>query len=211
MIISGGSNVYVQDGTVPGMVTVLASGEDVHVDVLGSVSIDGAPMRRDTIFRIASISKPITAVTLLLVQVMRTRLFEPLGMRTTAFWTPETDRVPTQHRPTEAGLELFDPPNGMWSSAPAFGDGSAGLVSTIDDVLAFARMMARGGQPLLDHALWAEATRSHLPDELYQATVKDFMHGRRWGYCMSVIPDGPQAGAGSACPGCPSAPWISRS
>jgi CubicO group peptidase (beta-lactamase class C family) len=83
----------------------------------------------------------------------------------------------------------------MWSGPPAFGDGSAGLVSTIDDVLAFARMMARGGEPLLDRALWAEATRSHLPDHLVLPNVTQFLHGRRWGYGMSVIPDGPQAGA----------------
>ena len=82
-------------------------------------------------------------------EVLRTRLFEPLGMRDTAFWTSDTNRLATAYRPTPDGLMVCDEPAGTWSRPPAFEDGAAGLVSTIDDLHAFARMLMRGGAPVL--------------------------------------------------------------
>ena len=53
---------HVEGGELPGLVALMARGDEVHVEVLGARSVgDPAPMRRDTIFRIASITKPITA------------------------------------------------------------------------------------------------------------------------------------------------------
>jgi hypothetical protein len=41
---------------------------DVHVETLGTMSFgDPAPMKRDTIFRIASLAKPITAVAAMML------------------------------------------------------------------------------------------------------------------------------------------------
>jgi CubicO group peptidase (beta-lactamase class C family) len=52
----------VERGEVPGLVALIAHGSDVHVEVLGSLALgDAAPLERDAIFRIASISKPIGA------------------------------------------------------------------------------------------------------------------------------------------------------
>jgi CubicO group peptidase (beta-lactamase class C family) len=54
--------------TVPGLVALVASGDDVHVEAHGALSIDGAVVQRDSLFRIASTTKPITgAVTMALV------------------------------------------------------------------------------------------------------------------------------------------------
>ncbi|MFI8227712.1 serine hydrolase domain-containing protein [Streptomyces sp. NPDC085900] len=59
---------HVEDGTVPGAVALVARGEDVEVVTVGSVDTDGtAPMARDSIFRIASITKPITAAAVLML------------------------------------------------------------------------------------------------------------------------------------------------
>ena len=44
--------------------------------------------------------------------VLRTRVFEPLGMRDTAFWTAQTDRLATAYRPTPGGLVVWDEPDG---------------------------------------------------------------------------------------------------
>jgi CubicO group peptidase (beta-lactamase class C family) len=53
---------YVERGDVPGLVALIARGSDVHVEVLGTLALDdAAPLGRDAIFRIASISKPIGA------------------------------------------------------------------------------------------------------------------------------------------------------
>ncbi|MGW3092137.1 serine hydrolase domain-containing protein [Streptomyces sp. NPDC001102] len=59
---------HVEDGTVPGAVALVARGEDVEVVTVGSVDTEGtAPMARDSIFRIASITKPITAAAVLML------------------------------------------------------------------------------------------------------------------------------------------------
>jgi len=53
---------HVERGAVPGLVALVARGADVHTEVLGSAALgDRAPPRRDAIFRIASLTKPIAA------------------------------------------------------------------------------------------------------------------------------------------------------
>ena len=60
---------HVADETVPGLVALVARGDQVHVEALGSLSVGGPPVRRDSLFRIASITKPVTgAATLALVR-----------------------------------------------------------------------------------------------------------------------------------------------
>jgi CubicO group peptidase (beta-lactamase class C family) len=55
---------HVVAGQMPGLVTLVARGDDVHVDVIGTRSFtDPEPLARDAIFRIASLTKPITAAT----------------------------------------------------------------------------------------------------------------------------------------------------
>jgi len=52
----------------PGAVWLVAHGNDVAVDTVGVTAIDGnAPMRRDTIFRIASMTKAITATAVMML------------------------------------------------------------------------------------------------------------------------------------------------
>ena len=51
---------HVERGDVPGLVALVARGPDVHTETLGSAALgDPTPLRRDAIFRIASLSKPI--------------------------------------------------------------------------------------------------------------------------------------------------------
>lgn len=313
---------HVGDDRVPGLVALVARGDQVHVDALGTLAVGGRPVTRDSIFRIASTTKPITAAaTLALVaegligldepvdrllpelagrrvltrmdgpldatvpairpittrdlltftfgfgfvtemfmspvpwpvvvateklnlstigppnpdvqpdpdtwiagfgtlpllaqpgerwmystgasvlgvllaraagesfaDVLRTRVFEPLGMRDTAFWTAQTERLATAYRPTPGGLVVWDEPAGTWSRPPAFGDGAGGLVSTADDLLAFARMLLRGGAPVLP----AQAVRAMTTDQLTSAQKArgglgpDFFIGRSWAFCQSV-------------------------
>src|SRR5437660_8485946 len=77
---------YVEHGEVPGLVTLVSRRGEVHVDVIGTQAIgDSRPMRRDTIFRIASMTKPITAVAaMILVEECKLRLDEPVDR-----WLPE--------------------------------------------------------------------------------------------------------------------------
>ena len=70
---------HVAADQVPGLVTLVASGGDVHVEALGRLSIDGPAVQRDSLFRIASTTKPITgAVTMALVDEGLLALDEPV-------------------------------------------------------------------------------------------------------------------------------------
>lgn len=72
---------HVASGGVPGVVTLLARGDAIHADAVGSFELGtGAAMRRDTLFRIASVTKPMTgAITMMLVEDGTLRLDEPVG------------------------------------------------------------------------------------------------------------------------------------
>ncbi len=71
---------FVKRGAAPGLVAVVARGRDAHVDVLGTMEIGGGrPIRKGTIFRISSMSKPITAAAAMaLVDEGTLRLDEPV-------------------------------------------------------------------------------------------------------------------------------------
>src|SRR5438034_6673339 len=71
---------YVERGELPGLVTLISRRGEVHVDAIGMKAVGGRePMRRDTIFRIASMTKPITAAaTMILVEECKLRLDEPV-------------------------------------------------------------------------------------------------------------------------------------
>lgn len=71
---------YVERKEIPGIVSLVSRHGEASVDVLGTMSEGGKPMRRDTIFRIASMSKPVTAVaTMILVEESKLRLNEPVA------------------------------------------------------------------------------------------------------------------------------------
>ena len=54
-------------------------------------------------------------------------------------------RLATAYESHDGQLTVTDPPEGQWARPPRFPDGSGGLVSTAGDLLAFGRMLLRGG------------------------------------------------------------------
>jgi CubicO group peptidase (beta-lactamase class C family) len=316
----------VEEGQAPGVVAGVARGDSVHVAIAGELAVGGPPMRRDTLFRIASITKPITAAAVLALvedgllhldepvhrwlpelkdrrvlirpdgpldetvkaqrpilvrelltftwgfgmqgamftsaepwpihtatlqrdlatfgppepgtlpdpdtwlarlaelpllaqpgerwlyqtgsqvlgvlagrvagapfeQVVQQRVLAPLGMADTAFHARDTSRLATAYETWSGRLEATDGPDGQWSRAPAFADGSGGLVSSVDDVVAFGRMLLRGGAGVLRPTTVADMTRDQLT-AAQRANVWpgfDMLGGRGWGYGMSVLADG---------------------
>jgi CubicO group peptidase (beta-lactamase class C family) len=318
----------VAKGELPGMVTLVAQADDVHVDTIGAMAFGGdQPMRRDTIFRIASMTKPILATaTMMLVEegklaldepvdrllpelanrrvlkridgplddtvaanrpitvedlltfrmgfgmvfepsfeppypvinaakelqlvmgppnprtphdpdewikrfgtlplmyqpgerwqynagslvlsvlvarasgrplgdVLRTRVFAPLGMEETGF------SMPTEHAARLAShyqtnfqtgkMELQTVPTpGEWTRAPAFPSGAAGLLSTVDDYLAFSRLLLnRGihqGERLLSEESVQLITTNHLTPEQI-AGAGPVLAGYGWGFGVAVV------------------------
>jgi CubicO group peptidase (beta-lactamase class C family) len=296
---------YVERGDVPGLVTLVSRRGEVHVDVIGTLAYkDPDPMRRDTIFRISSMTKPIIAVaTMILVEdcklrlddtvpakrpitvrdlltfrmgfgqmmaspdaypillaaneqqigmgppspstmpapdewlrrlgslplmhqpgeqwmyntgsdvlgvliarvsgqpletFLRERLFEPLGMRDTSFSVPAASlaRLATSYwpDPTSGQRIVYDEPrDSQWSHSPAFPSGAGGLVSTIDDYLAFGQMMLsqgkHGGERILSRLSVELMTTDQLTPEQKAAPslISGFLDGNGWGFGVSVI------------------------
>jgi CubicO group peptidase (beta-lactamase class C family) len=333
----------VTHGQVPGVVAAVARGDDVHVATAGAMAVGGPPTRRDTLFRMSSTTKPVTAVAVLALvddgllelngpvdellpeladrrvlrnpdgpltdtvpaqrpitvrdlltftwgfgmqgamfagpepwpivtaaaerelytfgppqpaampdsdtwmarlgelpllaqpgerwlyqtgsqvlgvlaaraagvpfeQVLRERVLNPLGMRDTGFHAADTTRLATAYENRGGHLVVTDPPEGQWSRLPLFPDGSGGLVSSADDMIAFGQMLMRGGSPVLTPGTAAEMTRDQLTAE-QRANVWpgfSFLEDRGWGYGLSVLDDGRctwEGGLGTAWSNVPS-------
>lgn len=88
-------------------------------------------------------------------KVLRDRVLDPLDMHDTGYHAIDMTRLATAYENRNGTLAVSDPPNGQWSRPPAFPDGAAGLVSTIDDLVAFGHMLLHGGEPVLTPRPWA--------------------------------------------------------
>lgn len=123
------------------------------------------------------------------------RIFRPLGMRRTGFSLParEAERLP--------GLYLANPETGRlelqpvslpdeWSRPPAFPSGAGGLASTVDDYLAFSRLLLNRGVDRGKRLLSAESIRllttNHLTPQQLASAGPFPLGGRGWGYGMGV-------------------------
>ncbi|MHC5903203.1 serine hydrolase domain-containing protein [Streptomyces sp. S6] len=90
---------YVGEGRVPGAVGLVARGDDVQVVTAGSVDVEGsAPMARDSVFRLASVTKPVTAAAvMMLVDEGRLALDSPVSR-----WLPELASPSVVRSPSSA-------------------------------------------------------------------------------------------------------------
>jgi len=97
--------------------------------------------------------------------------FEPLGMRDTGFQVPadKLDRLASAYMmdPQKKQLTFFDDArDSRWSKPPAFAAGGSGLVSTVDDFLAFYRMLLNKGLHGRDRVLSRPAVELMMSDQL---------------------------------------------
>ena len=126
---------------------------------------------------------------------LRERVLDPLSMRSTGFWLPaERARgLPSYYMTSfETGkleLQRASPPD-EWSRPPAFPSGAGGLLSTVDDLLSFGRMLLNSGEAngrrLLSARSVAAMTTNYLtPGQIAGAGV--LLNGNGWGYGVSVV------------------------
>jgi CubicO group peptidase (beta-lactamase class C family) len=129
---------------------------------------------------------------------VRERILVPLGMRDTDFF------VPANKLARFAGCGVFTNPQkeasrmdadgaqSAYATPPVFPSGAGGLVSTVDDYLAFARMLLHGGvhdgRRLLSAASVREMTRDQLTAEQKAASsfFPKFFDTHGWGYGLAV-------------------------
>ena len=119
-----------------------------------------------------------------LAEVTAERIFEPLGMVDTAFFTPSGKR---SRRPAYVDAELapVDPALDRYDDPPGFASGAGGLVSTADDWLAFGRMLLADGGRLLGPESVRLMTSDHLTSGQREASAL-FLEGQGWGYGGAV-------------------------
>lgn len=136
---------------------------------------------------------------------LRERIFDPLGMKDTAFHVPadKIDRMPTLYAPNPATGEFIvwdEAEGGRWSQPPAFEGGGGGLVSTADDYHAYFRVLLNGGmhgnERILSRAAVELMTTNRLTPEqeaVRHAMAVDNVHisfgqGQHggWGFGMAV-------------------------
>jgi CubicO group peptidase (beta-lactamase class C family) len=124
------------------------------------------------------------------------RIFEPLGMKDTAFYAPpeKHDRLATTYVRDRATNELkvFDAAaTGKFASPPVFENASAGLVSTAEDFNAFAQMLLNGGrlgnERILSRPSVELMTSDQLTAEQKLGSELFFNDNRGWGFGVSVF------------------------
>ena len=122
------------------------------------------------------------------------RIFEPLGMKDTGFSlsAEKSSQLPsnymTNFQTGKMELQTASGP-GVWTKPPAFPSGAAGLVSTIDDYLAFARLLLNEGvhenRRLVSQSSVRLMTSNHLKPE-QMAGGGPILAGQGWGFGMAV-------------------------
>jgi CubicO group peptidase (beta-lactamase class C family) len=129
---------------------------------------------------------------------LRERIFEPLGMTDTGFYVPaeKLNRLTTHYSTNwETGeMEVYDEvEGGQWSSPPAFPSGGAGLVSTVDDYLAFGQMMLNygkyGSERILSRPSVELMTTDHLTPEqkAVSGLIPGYFDSHGWGFGVGIM------------------------
>ena len=128
---------------------------------------------------------------------LRERIFEPLGMRDTGFSVPAAglDRLATSYwtNPQTRALDLYDDAKtGQWSRPAAFPSGGGGLVSTVDDYMAFGQMMLNVGRHERTRILSRASIETMTTDQLTPAQkavsglINDYFDSHGWGFGVAM-------------------------
>ena len=129
---------------------------------------------------------------------MRERIFGPLRMKDTGFSVPadKIDRLaPSYWTNFETGaLELYDEARGgQWSRPPAFPAAASGLVSTVDDYLAFGQMMLNKGAYGSERILSRPSVETMITDQLTAEQKASsgldagYFDSHGWGFGLSMV------------------------
>ena len=125
------------------------------------------------------------------------RVFGPLGMGDTDFWTPpgKRDRLATLYSFNEGRGVLAPVPTPERSEPPAYEAGGGGLISTADDYLKFARLLLGDGEVDGVRLLKSETVRDMRVNRLTAAQREvpflglPMWAGMGFGLGLSVVDD----------------------
>ena len=167
-----------------------------YIPTLGAVPLDFQPGSQwrysalagiETLGRIVEIASGQT-----FDRYLKTRIFDPLGMKDTAFF-PSEDRVPrvvTLYERKDGTLSRIDTP--AWLATRTLFSGGGGLWSTTEDYMQFAQMLVNGGQlngkRLLGPRTVDLMASNHVKD-LYSG-ISQRLQGMGFGLTVEVVLDG---------------------
>ena len=133
-------------------------------------------------------------------EFLQTRIFEPLGMRDTAFYVPQEKQerlAKVYDRDEQTGMLVEREPDHLGVSTrmerrPVFESGGAGLASTIDDVAKFTNMLtakgkAADGTRLISEKTWEYLTTGKLDDVQRSSMNWENLPGYNYGNLMRVL------------------------
>ena len=130
-------------------------------------------------------------------EFLRQRIFEPLGMKDTAFNVPDHSlpRVVTLYRRTPGGLEHRAVPE--WVATKTLHGGGGGLWSTAEDYLQFAQMLVNRGElngtRLLGSRTVDLMASNHVGDLYAKAGRTGGRPGKGFGLTVDVVLDAVEA------------------
>src|SRR5262249_7643003 len=120
---------------------------------------------------------------------VRERVFDPLGMKDTAFvpLPEQLQRVATQYRGANGALTKVEN-KPIWMNNPTYFSGGGGLMSSTEDYLQFGQMLANRGE-LNGKRLLAPNTVDIMSSVFVPDTLPGRAKGRSFGLSMQVITD----------------------
>lgn len=168
---------HIEAGSFSGAVTLVARhGRIAHLEAHGLMDIEaGKPMRTDTIFRLASMTKPVTAVAvLMLVEEGRIRLNDPVSKYLPSFAGQKVAVI----RNEGGGTGGFGGPPPEFDTVPAERDITIVDLLTHTSGLMSGRVGNAESQPFYARR---EEVGVSLVDGLGEIPL-DFQPGSRWSY-----------------------------
>jgi CubicO group peptidase (beta-lactamase class C family) len=123
-------------------------------------------------------------------EYLRTRIYEPLGMKDTFFYPPDDrrSRIPTLY--LRNGLKKA--PNQDGNASKVYFSGAGGLMSSAEDYLQFAQMLLNGGalngKRLLGPRTVELMASNHVGD-MFNGKLGRPAHGMGFGLLMQIVED----------------------
>jgi len=119
-------------------------------------------------------------------ELLADRVTDPLGLTSTTFGRTDLARMTTAYQPGADGLEVLDPPDGVFAGPSKFEELGSGLVSTAPDVLRFLCALADGGGSVVQPESLALMQTDALDDAQRGQAEPIVGPGASWGMGTSV-------------------------
>jgi CubicO group peptidase (beta-lactamase class C family) len=173
-----------------------------YIPQLGAVPLDfqpGTMWRYSALAGIDTLGRIVEVVSgLTFDQFLKQRIFDPLGMKDTAFVVPDEkqSRVAALYGRSPKGLQRQDTP--AWLATKTLFSGGGGLWSTADDYIQFAQMLVGGGElngkRLLSPRTVDLMAANHVGQLFADSTANGNRRGMGFGLTVEVVVDPIAAG-----------------